>query len=483
MSIISSFSWSLLEQSGSKAVGLLIQLVLARILTPQVFGELAILLVVANIVDALAQSGFGSALIQKSDPTERDYSTIFWLGIAFSTALYFVIILISPLLSRLYGIDQMTALLAVLALRLFPNVLNSIQRAHLQRSMQFRAIFISNILANVLSGLAGILVAALGGGIWALILQNVLQSLISCIVMKMQVPWAPALQFDSSEAWNLFSFGWKISATTVLDTIYNGASEMLIGKVCTVSDLGLYSQGRKWPVAGISVMTNALQNVLFPALSQLKEDRSRLIALLKRSTVVGGYVVIPMGMFCSIASEPLVRLLLSDKWIASAPIFGITFLGSCFTFLQPLNLRAYMALGRSDLYLKLEIKKLSLLAIVVSTAALISQKIVVIAMCTTFTGIVNVVGLDLSEAKRTHGYGRCEQLRDVMPVLISGTVSCLPALIVMNLTSISSPLIQLTLLSFLYFISYYVVSRIVAKEAYCQFRKVLISLLKSHAAK
>lgn len=481
MSIVSSFSWSLLEQGGSKAIGLLIQLILARILTPQVFGELAILLVVANIVDALAQSGFGSALIQKDNPTEIDYSTVFWLGMVFSGILYAFILLLSPLLSSFYGIGHMTGLLAVLALRLFPNVLNSIQRAHLQRSMQFRAIFFSNVSANILSGIIGIIVALLGGGIWALIFQNVFQSVISCAVMKMQVPWTPALIFDASAARSLYSFGWKISATTVLDTFYNGASEMLIGKVCTVSDLGLYSQGRKWPAAGISVMTNALQNVLFPAFSLIREDKIRLTSLLKRSTVVGGYIVIPISLFCSVASEPIVRFLLTDKWIACAPIFAITFFGSCFTFMQPLNLRTYMALGRSDLYLKLEIKKIALLAAVVGGTAILSNNIIAISASATLTGIFNVIGFDLSEAKGLHGYGRREQLLDITPILASGFVSSVPTLIVKHLSCMVAPLPQIALLGLVYFASYLIVSRAMAKEAYSEFLKISKRISHSQA--
>lgn len=482
MSIVGSFSWSLLEQGGSKAVGLLIQLILARILTPQVFGELAILLVVANIVDALAQSGFGSALIQKDKPTAIDYSTVFWLGMVFSGVLYAFILLLSPLFSSFYGIDQMTELLAVLALRLFPNVLNSIQRAHLQRSMQFRAIFFSNVSANVLSGVFGIVVALLGGGIWALILQNVLQSVISCAVMKIQVPWTPAFVFDTSAARSLYSFGWKISATTVLDTVYNGASEMLIGKVCTVSDLGLYSQGRKLPAAGISVMTNALQNVLFPAFSLIKEDKKRLVSLLKRSTVVGGYFVIPIGLFCSVVSEPLVRFLLTDKWIACAPIFAIAFLGSCFTFMQPLNLRTYMALGRSDLYLKLEIKKIALLTIVVVGIALLTRNIIAISASAALTGIVNVIGFDLSEAKSLHGYGRREQLQDIAPMLVSGLVSCVPTLVIKYLSCMIAPLPQIALLVLVFFASYFIASRAIAREAYREFLKAAKKVLHFQTA-
>ena len=246
-----SFAWSFLEQGGSKVILLAVQVVLARLLSPEAFGVLAILLVVTQVSDSIAQSGLGMALIQKNDSDDRSYSTAWWLSLGLAAILYSALFLAAPAISLFYIMPDIVVYLRVLGLIVFFNSANSIQRSFLQRSLNFKSIFTATTLAALASGVAGIAMALLGFGIWALVAQSLLQSVFICIVMWIKVSWKPALIFDAGEAKSLFSYGWKICVTGILNVIYSGISELIIGRACSAGELGLYSQGRKYPQAAI----------------------------------------------------------------------------------------------------------------------------------------------------------------------------------------------------------------------------------------
>lgn len=398
--VLGSLTWSFFEQSGTKFVTLLVQILLARILSPDLFGILAILLVFVNVADSIAQSGLGTALIQRENVTDADYSTAFWLSLSIGLASYAVLFFAAPFLSALYGVSDLTLLLRVLALRIPINSFISIQRSFLQRALDFKKLFGTSFCAAVISGMAGVVAACVGLGIWSLIIQIIVQSFLSCFFMLLLVPWKPAIAFDAVLAKRLFSYGWKISATGVIDAIYSGTSELVIGKTCSISDLGYYSQGRKWPNTGIGILSTTMQNVLFPAFSAIKSDPGRLRGAIAKALVTGSFVVVPTSVFLIVAAEPVVTLLLTDKWIACVPIFQTTCVGCCTLLLQLVNLRAYMALGHSGLYLGLEIVKTLVSGALICATALLTANIYYVAIATMVSGLISVIGIDLWPAKK-----------------------------------------------------------------------------------
>lgn len=421
--VMGSLTWSFLEQGGTKLLTLVVQIFLARILAPELFGVLAILLVLVNIADALAQSGLGTALIQYENVKDEDYSTALWLSMFIGLIAYAVLFLAAPLISTLYGIADLTVLLRVLALRIPINSFISIQRSYLQRQLDFQKLFRANFCAALVSGLIGIALAIAGLGVWALIAQVLLQSCLACILMQRLVPWRLRLVFDRSIAKTLFSYGWKISATSVIDAIYNGISELVIGKACSISDLGYYSQGRKWPIAGIGVLSTTVQNVLFPAFSVLKKDSERLHSAIKMALVTGSFLIVPVSIFLIVSAEPAVSLLLTEKWLPCVPIFQATCVGCSILLLQLINLRAYMALGHSGLYLGLEVIKTLFSGIVICATAVYTSNIYYVAIATMVSGLVSVIGIDLWPAKKLLNYGRARQLRDIAPIFAISIIS------------------------------------------------------------
>ena len=447
-----SFFWSFLEQGGSKLVGMAVQIVLARLLSAEAFGLLAVLLVVTNIADSIAQSGFGMALIQKSDATDDSFDTAFWLSMGIAAALYLALFLLAPSLSSFYGMPDLAPSLRVLSLVIFFNSANSIQRSWMQRRMDFRGLFRVSLFAMICSGAVGIGAAFCGAGVWALVAQTLSQSVFTCLSMAFVVPWKPHARFIRSQAKELYAFGWKVCVTGILNVFYTGVSELILGKACSASELGYYSQGRKYPNAGIGVATNAISNVLFPALADVKDDADRLHARIHKGLTAGTFIMAPLSLACAAAAKPLVTILFGESWLPCVPIFALTCAGNAVAMLQVVNLRAYMALGRSDLYMKLQMIKVALGVLMIGCAAIITHDIYATAVATFVVGIFNFVVVDTAPAKQLHGYSRSRQLHDVAPTLISSVVACAAALTVtlIGLAPLLELLLQFVIYVFVY---------------------------------
>lgn len=425
-----SFIWSFLEQGGSKAIQLVVQIVLARLLSPEAFGVLAILLVITQVADSVAQSGLGMALIQKGDASDRSYSTAWWLSLGLAAVLYVAVFLAAPAIAVFYSMPDLVLYLRVLGLIVFFNSANSIQRSFLQRSLDFKSIFAATTVAALASGVAGIAMAFLGFGVWALVAQSLLQSMFICAVMWAKVSWKPTLAFDAGEAKELFGYGWKICVTGILNVFYSGISELIIGRACSAGELGLYSQGRKYPQAAIGVMSNAIANVLFPMFSAIKGDAEALHAAIRRGLRLGTFVVAPMSLLAAAAAEPVVALLLTEKWLACVPIFQLTCISNALLMLQLVNLRAYMALGDSGLYMRLEIVKAMCGGAVVWAAAVLTRDIYATAAANFAVVTLSIIFIDIVPAKRLHGYSALRQVKDILPFVALSLAASAAALAV-----------------------------------------------------
>lgn len=450
--MIRSFIWSFLEQGGTRIIQLLVQIVLARLVSPEEFGILAILLVFTNIADAVAQSGLGMALIQKSDATKKDFSSAFWLSLLLATAVFASLWFIAPALVLIYQEQSLETLLHVLSFVVFLNSANSVQRAYLQRHLDFKKLFQANVIAALGSGVFGVGAAFLGFGIWALIIQVLAQSLLACIALLVVVPWKPAFAFEKSSAKHLYSYGWKICVTAIFGVINTGVSELIIGRACSVTDLGYYSQGKKWPNAAISLVTNALQNVFFPAFASLQNDLVALRNAMRKSLITGSFLIVPVSFFFTVAAEPVVALLLTETWLPCVPVFQSLCIANSLMLLQVINLRAYMALGDSGLYMRLQIIKVTLNVIIIGSVALLTRDIYVVAIVNAVLNMFNVVCIDLHSAKKVHGYSRLNQVKDILPIYLVAAVAGVGtyAISFLNFSYIAELVVMAAVFAFIY---------------------------------
>lgn len=355
--VISSLIWKFFERIGYQGVNFIVQIVLARLLLPEDYGIISLLIVFVNIANAIIQNGFNTALIQKKEVDEIDISSAFFVTLILSIFLYVVLYLSAPSISEFYRMPKMIPVLRVLALLLPLGAVNSIQIAILSRNLQFYKLLISNMSAVICSGTSGIILAYMGAGVWALVVQQLLFNLISCIVLWFVVKWRPSLRFSIQSIKTLFSFGWKMLVSRLINLIYGDIYSLVIGRVFSANALGYYNRGKQFSYTIIMSIDGAIQSVMLPAYSREQENKKVLKSMTRRSIVTSSYVVFPVMMGLGVVARPLVSLLLTDKWLGCVPFLQI----NCFIYaLYPIhsaNLQVICAMGKSEVYLKLEVIK------------------------------------------------------------------------------------------------------------------------------
>lgn len=418
---ISSLLWKFLERGGNSLAMLVIQIVLARLLTPDDFGVLAIMLVFINISMVLVQSGLGTALIQAKKMDDVDCSTVFWLSMAVAFILYIAIFACAPTIADFYHAQGIEAPLRVFALILFLYALSSVQIAKVTRDLELRKTFIATIASILISGAVGIVAALLGGGVWALVLQQVVFQVVTCIVLAFQVSWHPSLDFSLERAKVLFGFSWKLLVSGLLDTAYTSLTSLIIGKF-SKTELGYVSQGEKYPQALGSLLDGTIQPVMLSAISRVQHDLVSVREITRRAIKTSSFLVVPAMGALALMTAPLISVLLGDQWLPST-VFMQMF---CFVYaLHPIhtsNLQAINGMGRSDVFLKLEIVKKIIGVSIICFAAFVIQDVFAIVAGMVLSSVIATF-VNALPNKRLIGYSYWAQLRDICPSFVLTVVA------------------------------------------------------------
>lgn len=419
---ISSLFWKLFERGGRAIVELLVQIVMARLLAPEQFGSLAIMLVFVNVGNVIVQSGLNTALVQSRNIDKDDCSTVFWMSFCASIILYVIIYIFAPTVSEYYGSSGLESPLRVLALILVINSFNSVQTAIVQRELKFRKIFFATIISILLSGGLGIISALAGVGLWALVIQQLAYQLCNCIALLIQVKWIPSFAFNPCRAKELFTFGWKLLASGLLNTCYQSLSDLVIGKQFSTSSLGVVSQGKKYPQAIGSMLDGAIQPVMLSAVARVQDDLAYVKRLVRRALKTSSYLIVPCMALFAVIAEPAVRLLLGEQWLPAVPFLQMY----CFIYaLLPIhtsNLQALNGMGRSDLFLKLElIKKVYGIAFIL-IGAFAFQNVYVLVGSYMLSGVISTF-VNAWPNRKVIGYSYPEQVRDICPAFLLAAVS------------------------------------------------------------
>jgi O-antigen/teichoic acid export membrane protein len=430
---IRSFFWRLFEQGGSSVIQLVVQVVMARLLSPEEFGMLAIMVVFINIGNVVVQSGLNTAIVQSPDSTERDYSTVFWMSLAISLLLYVLIYAATPLVADYYAAPAIVGPLRVLTLVLVINAYNAIQEAIVARNLEFQKTFRSTVTAALVSGAGGILAALWGAGIWALVCQQLLFQLCKSLVLAIQIPWKPQLVFDRDRAVVLFGFGWKLLASGLLDQGYQSVSDLVIGRVFSKTDLGYVNQGKRYPQALGLMLDGSIQPVVLSAASRVQDDTARVKSLARRGLKTSTFFVVPAMVAFAVVARPLVGMLLGDKWLPSVPYLQLYCLIYLLLPINTTNLQVLNGMGRSDLFLRLEVcKKLVGLSALCFTA-LVLRDLNAIVVSYVFVGIAGTF-INAYPNKRVIGYAYLEQLRDIAPAFVLSAASAALSLLLLRTT-------------------------------------------------
>lgn len=355
--VLNGLFWKLMENGGAQGVQFLVSIILARLLSPEEYGVVGVILIFVTIANVLVQNGFSTALIQKRKVDDTDFSSVFFFNMAVSAVIYLVLFLAAPSIAYFYRNQEMTALVRVLAVVLFPGGVISIQNAYVSRNMEFKGLFISSFVASMISGAISIFLACSGLGVWALVWQQIAYYFFYMLILFMSISWKPRLLFSILRIKTMFAFGWKLLCASLLDTVYNNIYGLVIGRIYNESMLGNYNRGEQFPKLIVSNLGAAIQSVMLPVLSASQDEPERVKSMLRRAITVSSYLVLPMMAGLIAVARPMVLLLLGEKWLACVPFLQIMCVAYSFWPIHIANLQALNAMGRSDIFLKLEIVK------------------------------------------------------------------------------------------------------------------------------
>ncbi|ACX76255.1 polysaccharide biosynthesis protein [Fibrobacter succinogenes subsp. succinogenes S85] len=417
--VTTNFFWRFFERCGAQFVAFFVSIILARLLDPAVYGEIALITVFTCILQVFVDSGLGSALIQKKNADDLDFSSVFYFNIAVCLAMYGVMFFAAPFIADFYHIPHLTPVIRVLSLTLVVSGVRNIQQSYVSKNLIFKKFFFATIGATLCSAVVGVAMAYMGYGVWALVGQQLTNVTMGTIILWSTVKWRPKLKFSLRRLKGLFNYGWKLLASALLDTGYGQLRQLIIGRIYTAKDLAFYNQGHHLPNLIVSNINTSIDSVLLPAMSAEQDDKNRVRAMTRRAISISTFIMMPMMMGLAVCAEPLVRLVLTEKWLPCVPFLRIY----CFTFsfwpVHTANLNAIKALGRSDLFLKLEIMK----KIIGLTAVLITMNISVMAMAYSLL-VTNVISQIINSLpnKKLLAYDYLAQLKDMFPQI---ALSCI----------------------------------------------------------
>lgn len=416
--VLSNFLWRFAERVGAEVVSFVVSIILARILAPTDYGTIALMNVFISILGVFVNAGLGNALIQKKDADDTDFSSVFYANILFCLTLYGLLFFVAPLISRFYNTPTMTPMIRVLGLTLVISGVKNVQTAYVSRTMQFKRFFFATLGGTIGAAVIGIWMAYHGYGAWALIMQGLFNNAVDTIILWITVKWRPKKLFSFERLKGLFSYGWKLLASGLLDTVYNNLRSLIIGKKYTSEDLAFYNRGNGWPSLFVSNINSSIDSVLLPTMSRAQDEPETVKGMTRRAIKTSTYMIAPMMMGLAFVGEPLVRLILTEKWLPSVPYMRIFCITYMFYPIHTANLNAIKAMGRSDLFLKLEIvKKIMGLTVLLIT---MWHGVMVMAYSLLLTSVLSQI-INSWPNKKLLNYPYSEQLKDILPGILLAT--------------------------------------------------------------
>ena len=452
--IISSFIWRLLERYSSQGVNFIVSIILARKLGPEAYGIITLATVFIAILQVFVEKGFGTALVQKKEADDCDFSSVFFFNLCVCIILYCILFLVAPVIASYYGLYELTSIIRALGLILITSGLKNVQQAYVSRNLLFKKFFFSTTIATFCGGFVGIYMAYHGFGAWALVVQTLLSELAGTLVLWITVEWRPKLLFSWDRLLVLISFGWKLLVSSLIDTVYNKLRDLIIGKRYTTDDLAFYNKGNQLTSVLVINICTAIDSVLFPTIAKVQDDKERVKDLTRKSIQLSTFVIMPMMVGVAVCAEPIIRLLLTETWVPCVPYLRIACVSYAVYMIHTANLNAITAIGRSDVFLKLEIIKK---AIGIITIALTINYGPLVLACSGLVATFASLFVNCYPNKRLLAYGFLEQMKDISPSIVA---ACLMGCIVssvalLNLSDIVMLIIQIPL----GIVSYIVISK------------------------
>lgn len=420
---ISGAIWKLLERMSAQLVSMIVAIILARLLDPNDYSVVGIVSIFFTFANVFISGGFNAALIQKKDADEEDYSSVLILSVGVALFLYALLFVLAPAIARLYKKPILIQVIRIMGLILPVNAVKSIVCAYISAHLQFRKFFFATVGGTLISAVVGISMAYAGLGPWALIAQQMTNTIIDTLILwgTTKIPLVVRIAFR--KIGQLFCYGWKIFVSSTLAALYTEINPLFIGLKYSGTDLAFYTKGKSFPNLLSSICNNTLSAVLFPVLSKFQDDREELLGCTRRFIRTASFVIFPAMLGFFAVSDNFVLLLLTEKWLPAAQYIRIFCIGELFVSVHSGNCEAIKAMGRSDVFLKMEIIKKTGYFIIIGIAMVLTETPVSLAYsaiaCTVLAIIVNCV-----PNIRLLGYRAKQQIIDILPNLFCAVVMC-----------------------------------------------------------
>ncbi len=411
-----------MENGGNQLVRFVISIVIARILDPTNYKTLALLLIFINIADVFVKRGFSTALIQRKDADNIDFSSVLWAGLAIATILYIALFVTAPWISTFFEQSDFSTALRVLSLVLILGAVNSVQSAIITRKLEFRKLCIATLGATLVSGAIGIYLAYTGAGVWALVVQQLLGAAATVVMLWLLDRWRPAFVFSRERIKILFGFGWKLLVSSLMDTGYQELSKLVVGKRYVDDSLAFYTTGGRYPQMIGTNLTNVALAVLFPAYAANQDNKARVREMVRKTNRSTALMVFPMMAGMAAVATLFLLVLLTEKWVPAAPYMQMMCLFYALYPIEATDLQAINALGRSDLYLKTEIIKKVFGILLLAASVFFFSTPLAIAAAAAITAVFSLL-VTMVVMKRLFAYRYRDQIWDLMPpLLLSGVM-------------------------------------------------------------
>lgn len=355
--IFSNVFWGFAERICAQLVSFIVSIIIARILEPEAYGTIALVIIFLDILQIFVDSGLGNALIQKKDADSLDYSTVFFTNVVICVILYIIMFVCAPLISKFYNNIQLIKIIRVISFSLIISGVKNVQFSYVSKNFLFKKFFFATIIGTLCAAVVGIFMAYKGFGVWALVAQSLTNSTIDTIILWVTVKWRPKIEFSVRRLRELYSYGWKILLTATINCFYNKIRELIIGKLYSPSELAYYNRGYSLSYLIVGNIDGAISNVILPSMANNQDDINKVKNLMIKMMTLTSFILVPCLLGVVAVADNLIEVLLTRKWIFIVPYLRVF----CITFIfYPIftgNLTVYKAIGRSDLYLKIEIVK------------------------------------------------------------------------------------------------------------------------------
>ncbi len=448
---LSGLKWNIIQKYSIQIIQFLLNIVMARLLTPTDYGTVGMIVIFFAIAQVFINGGMGEALIQKKNATNKDCSTVFWFNLLVSIFCAVVICFTSPLVAKFFNSSVLTDVMRVMSINMVIGAFGAVQTSRLTKNVDFKGIAKITLFASIASGVLGVLLAYMGLGVWALVYQQLLSTLLSTVTLCIYSKWIPKNGFSKDSFHQLFGFGSKLLVSGLLNTIYVNLAPLAIGKFYSPAQLGNYNNGNKIASLPVSNIQGVLETVSFPVMAKIQDEKERLVHYYRKSIAMSSLLIFFLCVLIAAIAKPLIILMLSEKWANCVIYCQISAFAVMFTHVSSLNLSLLKVTGRSDLFLRLEIIKKAISV----TILFIAIPFGVVAIC--FSSVIYTqiaIYINTFYTGKLYGLGYKKQIFDFGQYLILSVIVCIPSYLLCEFSGlpwwITLP-IGITFPSFLYY--------------------------------